>query len=46
VVRLEQALEWIVEWYRAFQAGEDLRAHTLAQIERYEALAGEFEPTG
>ena len=39
VVPLEQALDWIVEWYRAFQVGEDLRARTLAQIERYEALA-------
>ncbi len=39
VVPLEQALDWIVEWYRAFQAGEDLRARTLAQIERYEVLA-------
>jgi CDP-glucose 4,6-dehydratase len=39
VLPLEQALDWIVEWYRAFQAGEDLRARTLAQIERYEALA-------
>jgi CDP-glucose 4,6-dehydratase len=38
VLPLEQALDWIVEWYRAFQAGEDLRALTLAQIERYEAL--------
>ena len=44
VVRLEQALEWIVEWYRAFQVGEDLRARTLAQIERYEALANSSQP--
>jgi CDP-glucose 4,6-dehydratase len=39
VLPLEQALDWVVEWYRAFQAGEDLRARTLAQIERYEELA-------
>ena len=39
VLQLEQALDWIVEWYRAFQAGKDLRACTLAQIERYEAIA-------
>jgi hypothetical protein len=35
---LPQALEWIVEWYRAFQAGADLRRLTQAQIRRYEAL--------
>jgi CDP-glucose 4,6-dehydratase len=35
---LPQALEWIVEWYRACQAGADLRHLTRAQIERYEAL--------
>jgi CDP-glucose 4,6-dehydratase len=33
---LNQALEWIVEWYRAFQAGSDLRSITRTQIERYE----------
>jgi CDP-glucose 4,6-dehydratase len=36
---LGPALEWIVEWYRAFQAGADLKLLTTAQIERYEALA-------
>lgn len=35
---LPQALEWIVEWYRAFQAGADLRHLTRVQIERYESL--------
>ena len=35
---LSLALEWIVEWYRAFQAGADLRSVTVRQIERYEAL--------
>ena len=35
---LPQALEWIVEWYRAFQAGADLATLTRAQIERYESL--------
>jgi len=34
---LPQALDWIVEWYRAFQAGADLRLLTRTQIERYEA---------
>lgn len=32
------ALEWIVEWYRAFQSGDDLERLTRAQIERYETL--------
>jgi CDP-glucose 4,6-dehydratase len=38
VLPLHQALHWIIEWYRAFQAGADLRFLTRAQIERYEAL--------
>jgi CDP-glucose 4,6-dehydratase len=36
---LNLALEWIVEWYRAFQSGADLRRLTRMQIERYEALS-------
>jgi CDP-glucose 4,6-dehydratase len=35
---LNLALGWIVEWYRAFQAGNDLRCLTQSQIERYQAL--------
>jgi CDP-glucose 4,6-dehydratase len=38
VLPLKQALGWIVEWYQAFQSGEDLRQLTLKQIERYENL--------
>jgi CDP-glucose 4,6-dehydratase len=38
VVPLETALDWIVEWYRAFQAKDDLRRLTRKQIEQYEAL--------
>lgn len=38
VLPLRQALPWIVEWYRAFQAGDDLSLLTRQQIERYEAL--------
>lgn len=33
---LETALEWTVEWYKAFANGEDARAITEKQIERYE----------
>ncbi len=39
VLRLPVALEWIVEWYRAFQSGADLRQLTQKQIERYEVLS-------
>ena len=35
---LNQALVWIVEWYRALTAGDDLQRLTRMQIERYEAL--------
>lgn len=36
---LNLAVDWIVEWYRAFQAGSELRNLTRTQIDRYEALA-------
>ena len=36
---LSLALDWIVEWWRAFQSGGDVRRLTTAQIERYEALS-------
>ena len=39
VLPLHQALDWIVEWYRAFQSGADLGLLTRTQIERYEALS-------
>ena len=38
VLPLDMALEWIVEWYRAFQAGDDLGRLTRTQIGRYETL--------
>jgi CDP-glucose 4,6-dehydratase len=38
LVPLHIALDWIVEWYRAFQVGKNLRKVTAAQIERYEFL--------
>jgi CDP-glucose 4,6-dehydratase len=38
VLALETALEWIVEWYRAYTEGENMRSLTEAQIERYENL--------
>jgi len=36
---LDDALDWIVEWYRACRDGADLRHLTRQQIERYESLA-------
>ena len=39
VLPLEQALDWIVEWYRAYQKSADLFNMTRAQIERYEDLS-------
>ncbi|MEZ2406887.1 CDP-glucose 4,6-dehydratase [Bosea sp. OAE752] len=38
VLQLDQSLAWIVEWYHAFQAGNDLQSLTRRQIERYEYL--------
>ncbi len=40
VLSLAETLAWIVEWYRGFQQGSDMRELTLAQIQRYEALIG------
>jgi CDP-glucose 4,6-dehydratase len=37
-LRLETALEWLVQWTRAWHSGEDMHAFTLAQIEAYESL--------
>jgi len=38
ILRIEQTLSWIVEWYQAFESGADLRATTIEQIQRYERL--------
>ncbi|MGP8259477.1 MAG: CDP-glucose 4,6-dehydratase [Acidobacteriaceae bacterium] len=37
-LRLESAVEWTVQWTRAWQAGEEMHAFTLKQIEAYESL--------
>jgi CDP-glucose 4,6-dehydratase len=34
---LKTALDWTVQWYRNWQAGRDMYAETLAQIEQYQA---------
>ena len=38
VLRLDQTLSWIVEWYQAFERGADLRSVTFDQLRRYESL--------
>jgi CDP-glucose 4,6-dehydratase len=38
VLPLDEALGWIVEWYRAFKRNQDLLAVTRSQIARYESL--------
>jgi CDP-glucose 4,6-dehydratase len=35
---LSTALEWVVEWYRAYQGEVDMRTKTLEQIKRFEAI--------
>jgi len=37
-LNIEQALEWTVDWYKACEGGGDVKAFTLEQIEKYEAL--------
>ena len=34
----QTALEWLVDWYRAWQSGSDMQALTLTQIEQYQSL--------
>lgn len=35
---LQEALDWVVEWYRLHKSGADLRKITETQIERYDEL--------
>ena len=37
-LRLETALDWLIKWYRAEAAGQDMQALSLAQIAAYESL--------
>ena len=37
-LHLDNALELLVQWYRAWRSGTDMHAFTLAQITAYEAL--------
>jgi CDP-glucose 4,6-dehydratase len=45
VLPLHQALGWIIEWYRAFQAEANIGFVTRTQIERYEALSQDTRPS-
>jgi CDP-glucose 4,6-dehydratase len=38
VLRLDEAIDWTVEWYRGHRDGQDLRDLTSRQIRRYEDL--------
>ncbi|GAC1423616.1 MAG: CDP-glucose 4,6-dehydratase [Acidobacteriaceae bacterium] len=40
-LNLETALQWLVEWYRAWQSGANMHDVTLKQIHAYEALLAE-----
>lgn len=37
-LRLDSALEWVVEWYQAYQRRSDMRRLTQMQIRRYQAM--------
>jgi CDP-glucose 4,6-dehydratase len=38
-LRLDIALEWLVDWYQAWQGGTDMQSFTLKQIEAYAQVA-------
>lgn len=35
-LNLAEALDWVVDWQRGYEAGQDVRALTLAQIRQYQ----------
>jgi CDP-glucose 4,6-dehydratase len=37
-LRLETTLNWLVDWYKAWQDGTDMQEFTLKQIAEYEQL--------
>ena len=43
-LRLQTALEWVVDWYQAWNAGADMQAFTRNQIAAYESLTLPDEP--
>ena len=43
---LKSGLQWIVEWYRALEAGDDIQRLTRSQIERYETVSSRGDRFG
>lgn len=41
-LRLATTLEWIVEWFKAYRDGADMRATTEEQIARHQAAGGQL----
>jgi CDP-glucose 4,6-dehydratase len=39
-LKIEKALEWTIDWYRAWQHGEEMQCETQKQIAAYEDLLG------
>jgi CDP-glucose 4,6-dehydratase len=39
-LNIEAALEWTAEWYRSWEQGANMQKETLAQIGRFDRLAG------
>jgi CDP-glucose 4,6-dehydratase len=37
-LHLSDALDWLVRWYKAHEAGADMQAYTLEQIGQYETI--------
>ena len=40
-LRLNTALEWVIDWYKASATNADMQAHTTHQIAEYESLRAE-----
>jgi len=38
---MQETVDWTAAWYKAYQAGRDMRAATVDQIARYETLSAE-----
>jgi CDP-glucose 4,6-dehydratase len=38
ILGLDSALEWVVDWYKAYSSRRDMRAFTLDQISRFQLL--------
>jgi CDP-glucose 4,6-dehydratase len=43
-LNLENALDWLVQWYRASQSRADMNSFSINQIQQYEALLAQNSP--